>query len=206
MPEQLRVTKAGALTEISQPPLSVTKMYVLTQVGESTVIAPRITKLYTLTEISERRMKLTKLYFLAQLRVVGPYPVKVKNNIDVTFDGSSIKSHIQTMSLQANVKDVDTTVLSSTDVSKIGVSTEWTLTLAGPWTPTLDDIFGAAISDEQTLVDCSVLLGQGLFQVGYEWTAAAFVAQYRVAPDIEGIIRYDATIKVNGAPTRSSTA
>lgn len=199
---QSRVTKAYVLAEQNQPPVTVSKFAALIEIGTGANI--RASKLSVLVQANDKRVRITKLSALIQLKIKGPYPVRVKNNLDILFDGSSIKGHIQSMTLQASVKEIDTTVISSTDVSKIGTSTTWDLTINGPWTNSLDDIFGAAISDDQDKVDCSILLGQGLFQVAYDWTSSAFVSSYRVEPDLDGIIRYEAKITLNGAPDRTS--
>ena len=205
MAETARISKIGVLAEFNSgsPSLvAVTREFLLVELTSSLLTVGQASILVEYPGNSIAVM--SQMFYLIEVIPTYPYPVLVKNNLRVSFNGTAVESFIQSFGFGSATKIVDITNVASTDVEKLGTSVDWTLTFSGYWAKVLDDVFGAAISSEQNKVTCIVQLGQGFASVFYQWTLQAFVASYRVDPKLQDVLMYDVTISLSGAPSRSS--
>lgn len=125
----------------------------------------------------------------------------------ILLNGVDLTDHLTSWRLEANVREAPTTVLSSQAAERIAIISDWLFSCAGLWSVAVDDIFGGLAASSQdadsTLfveVRQAHLPDEG---VAYE-SSTAFVARYR-APiaTIDGVLVWEATVGISGAPTRS---
>lgn len=122
------------------------------------------------------------------------------------YNGTTLDAYITEMSLEANVKQLPTTVITDTGETQIPGLSNWVATIKGPWASALDAIFGAEIvgrGSSNTLYTFVALIGPPTDRVRYTWTSAAFVSEYKQRANVDGKLDYEATIALSGVPTRA---
>lgn len=131
--------------------------------------------------------------------------VRIRNNIQILFNGQDVSSYITSASLVANVEAIPIASLQTgTAGRKISGMGDWESILSGKWEPGLDNVFGAAVSSAQNQVNFEFVIGESGAQVSYAWTAKAFVQQYKAQADEWDDWLFNARICLSGAPERTS--
>lgn len=122
------------------------------------------------------------------------------------YNGNTLDAYIYEMTLEANVKQLPTTVINDTGETQIPGLSSWVATIKGPWASALDAIFGAEVvgrGSSNTLYNFQALLGPPTDRVRYVWTSAAFVQSYKTRVNVDERLDYEATIALSGVPTRT---
>lgn len=132
-------------------------------------------------------------------------PVKAASNITVTYNSVAITDYIDDVGIEAVVKELITTVLSSTGETKIAGVPNWTLNIGGPWAKALDDAVGPdAVTPPASMRTLVVVYGASGAQITLTWTSNAFIGNYKVnASNPTELIKWTGVLAVSGSPVRS---
>jgi hypothetical protein len=131
-------------------------------------------------------------------------------HITLSYNSNAMAGYLDTASIEAVVKELIATVLTSTGEVKIPGVPNWTITIGGPWSKALDDILGPDMvsppdTPSRTLV---VVYGPSGSTVTLTWTASgdvgSFISNYKVIGNNPNeLMKWTGTLTVSGAPVRS---
>lgn len=132
-------------------------------------------------------------------------PVKAAGNVTVTYNSVALTGYLDDVSIEAVVKELITTVLSSTGETKIAGVPNWSLNIGGPWDVALDNALGPdAVSPPATMRTLVVTYGVSGSVVTLTWTTNAFIGNYKVnVSNPTELIKWTGTLAVSGSPVRS---
>ncbi len=128
-------------------------------------------------------------------------PLKAATNITISYNANALAGYLNDASIEAIVKELDTTVLTDTGQTKIPGISNWTITIGGPWSSALDGFLAPdAISPPATLRTLVVVYGG----VTLTFATNAFISNYKVnASNPTELITWTGTLSVSGIPVRS---
>lgn len=130
-------------------------------------------------------------------------------NVSVSYNGSSLQSHLNQASLEATVEAIESTTFASAAQEQGPGAPSFSVSVGGPWSKTLDDILRPdVITPPDTLRTLVYYVGPSASRVTYTWTGSttvgAFISDYTInADDPMGDITWSGTLTVSGAPTVS---
>lgn len=130
---------------------------------------------------------------------------KGAGNLTLSYNSVALAAYMDTASIEATVKELITTVLTSTGETKIPGVANWSIPVGGPYDKTLDDaLCPDAISPPSTLRTLVAVYGPSGSTVTLTWTASSFIQNYKVAAsNPTDLIKWTGTLAVSGVPTRS---
>lgn len=119
----------------------------------------------------------------------------------ILVDGVDIEPRLTSWRLEANVRAASATVLTSEDAEQLPTVADWLFTCSGLWSVAIDNVLGALVASNQAAD--TPLFVEIRDEVVYE-SETAFVARYK-APiaTIDGLLLFEATIGISGAPERT---
>ncbi|MFN8493137.1 MAG: hypothetical protein U0350_36375 [Caldilineaceae bacterium] len=136
---------------------------------------------------------------------------KAGTHITLSYNSNALAGYLDQVSIEAVVKELIATVLTSTGEIKIPGVTNWSIPVGGPWSKAVDDILNPdAVSppDSGGLRTLVAVYGPSGSTVTLTWTASgdvgAFVGNYKVIGNNPNeLMKWTGTLSVSGAPTRS---
>lgn len=130
--------------------------------------------------------------------------IKSLGNITVDYNSNSLEEHLNSLSQQAIVTAIETTVLSSTGKEKIAGLADWSIQIGGQWSTTLHGYLNPdTVTPPETLRTLVVTVGKSGSTVTYTWTTAAFISDYQWTVQPDTSIVWTGTLSVSGAPSMS---
>jgi hypothetical protein len=132
-------------------------------------------------------------------------PAKAAGNVTLTYNSVALTDYLDDISIEAVVKELITTVLSSTGETKIPGVANYTLNIGGPWAKALDDALAPdAITPPTTMRTLVAVYGVSGSTVTLTWTTNAFIGNYKVnASNPTELIKWTGVLAVSGVPVRS---
>jgi hypothetical protein len=128
-------------------------------------------------------------------------PVKAAGQVTISYNSNALAGYLNDASIEAIVKELDTTVLTDTGQTKIPGISNWDVNIGGPWASALDGFLAPdAISPPATLRTLVCVYGG----VTLTWTTNAFISNYKVnASNPTELITWTGKLSVSGVPVRS---
>ena len=131
---------------------------------------------------------------------------KAATNTLVNYNATDITDYCDKATLDAAAESIDVTNLNSTAAEFIVTFANWTVPTGGPWDKTLDDLLGPDIVAPGTARTAYVEFQTAANTVRYTWTTNAYLVNYKAdASSPNEAHRWEATLQMSGAPTRSTT-
>lgn len=129
---------------------------------------------------------------------------KAAGNTTVTYNSNAITAYCDKAELDAAAETVDVTDLASTANEFITTFANWSIPLGGPWDPTLDGYLAPDAVTTGTARTAVITFSDGTTTITYTWTSTAYLENYKVSSSSPtDAIRWEATLKLSGAPVRS---
>jgi len=130
---------------------------------------------------------------------------KVEGNVTVTYDGNAITDYCNSADLAAALDKLESTNFGSSAKEYVTGFTEWTISLGGQWSSTLDGYLGPdAVSPPGTQVTTAIAYTEGGTTVTYTWTTSSSIENYTISSATGGLIEWSADLFLSGAPSRSA--
>lgn len=123
-------------------------------------------------------------------------------NARYLYGGTEITDYCYEADLTNAPRALTKRTLGDTGVKAVAGVTEYSVRLAGDWSPTIDALFGV---DSRSGVQRTgeILLDDCTLVVSYKWTNAARVTEWKIVTAATGKIVWSATLRHNGAAVRS---
>lgn len=131
---------------------------------------------------------------------------KAATNTVVSYNGTDITSYCDKATLDAAAETVNVTNLNSTADEFIVTHANWSVPIGGPFDLTLDGVLGPDIVTPGTARTAYIEFQAGANTTRYTWTTNAYLENYKAeAPNPNEAHRWEATLRMSGAPTRATT-
>jgi len=130
-------------------------------------------------------------------------------NVSVSYNGTSLQTHLNTASWNAVTEVIETTTFASSAMEQAAGAASFSIEVGGDWSKTLDDILRPdTISPPDTLRTLVFYLGPVASRVTYTWTGSttvgAFISNYTVNADNPmNKLTWSGTLTISGAPVVS---
>lgn len=129
---------------------------------------------------------------------------KGAGNFTISYNSVALAGYAASADIDAAVKELDTTVLTSTGQTKIPGVANFTLNLAGNYDVAVDNAIAPdVITPPTTLRTVVVVYGPSGSTVTLTWTTNAFVQSYKVTTTPTDLMKWTAVVAVSGVPVRS---
>jgi hypothetical protein len=132
--------------------------------------------------------------------------VKAATNTVVSYNATNITSYCDKATLDAAAESIGVTNLNSTAEEFIVTFANWSVPVGGPWDKALDDVLAPDIVSPGTARTAYIEFQTASNTVRFTWTTNAYLENYKAeSPNPNEAIRWEATLRMSGAPTRSTT-
>src|SRR4030095_2156784 len=123
-------------------------------------------------------------------------------NSTVVYNSVPLTPYTTSPTLTNTIAEIEATVLNSTAEESVAGLGSYQLALECNWEKLLDDTLGPD-SISGTLRTVVVTFGSGANLVTYTWTLKGFITNYEVSAVATHKLSFNATLRLNGAPTRA---
>lgn len=131
-------------------------------------------------------------------------PTKGAGKVNITFNGTNIKSYCNQADLNAVLNEIDVTNLASTGAESISAFPKWDIALGGFWDATFDAVIGPeAVTPGTKRTAIIAFTDAASSTVTYTWTSNAEIGDYKITSTPTGAIGWSGTLRLSGAPSRS---
>lgn len=131
--------------------------------------------------------------------------VKSLGNVVVTYNAQNITQYCNQADLNSTLEELEVTNLASTGKETLTGFAEWTIALGGFWAALLDGYLAPDVVTPGTKRTASIAFEDGATTVTYTWTSNAEIGDYAITSSATGgATGWSATLRLSGAPTRTS--
>jgi hypothetical protein len=128
-------------------------------------------------------------------------------NLFVKFGTASsetdISAYCDDFQAPAALDEVETTTFGATAKTYLTGFADYTVSLGGPWDPTLDGILDPALGQTKSLVWS--MNGGTASATNPQWTGTAILKKYDKSAGVGAAVKWKAEIRISGAPTRATS-
>lgn len=129
---------------------------------------------------------------------------KAQGNVTVTYNSNALTNYVNQADVASTLAQIDVTTLGDSGKVNIVDAAEWSISIAGPWHPTLDGYIAPDAVTPGTKRTAVIMYSNGSNSVTYTWTSNAEIGNWSVTSAPGGAITWTATLTLSGAPTRTT--
>lgn len=131
---------------------------------------------------------------------------KSELNVEVLYNSQTLTPYCNSAEVSAAIEQLEATDLDSTAKEYVTGFGEWSISIGGQWDATLDGYLAPDAVTPGTARTAYIQFSAnaGTNYVRYTWTSNAQVENYAVSSATGALITWTATLKLSGAPTRST--
>lgn len=131
---------------------------------------------------------------------------KSELNVGVVYNSQTLTPYCNNAEVSAAIEQLESTNLDSTAKAYVTGFGEWSISIGGQWDATLDDYLApdAVTPGTSRTAYIQFSANAGTNYVRYTWTSNAQIENYTVSSATGALITWKASLKLSGAPTRST--
>lgn len=137
--------------------------------------------------------------------------VRGAGNITVSYNSVDITTYLNQVELNVVVAELEATHLASTATGSTPALPSYTLSLGGDWYKALDAVLGVDAMTPARRVVTVKFTDEAAAWVQYSWSNTGnygygFVTGYNISGSATGKIEHGPSIRLSGAPNRTTSA
>lgn len=129
---------------------------------------------------------------------------KAQGNVTVTYNSNALTNYVNQADVASTLAQIDVTTLGDSGKVNIVDAAEWSISIGGPWHPTLDGYLAPDAVTPGTKRTAVIVYSNGTNSATYTWTSNAEIGNYQIQSAPGGAITWSATLTLSGAPTRTT--
>jgi len=129
---------------------------------------------------------------------------KAQGNVTVTYNSNALTNYVNQADVASTLQQIDVTTLGDSGKVNIVDAAEWSISIGGPWHPTLDGYIAPDAVTPGTKRTAVIMYSNGSNSVTYTWTSNAEIGNWQIQSAPGGAITWTATLTLSGAPTRTT--
>jgi hypothetical protein len=131
---------------------------------------------------------------------------KSELNVEVLYNSQTLTPYCNSAEVSAAIEQLEATNLDSTAKEYVTGFGEWSISIGGHWDATLDGYLAPDAVTPGTARTAYIQYSTngGVAYVRYTWTSNAQIENYAISSATGSLISWTATLKLSGAPTRST--
>ena len=129
---------------------------------------------------------------------------KAQGNVTCTYNSNALTNYINQADVASTLQQIDVTTLGDTGKVNIVDAAEWSISLGGPWHPTLDGYLAPDAVTPGTKRTAVITYSNGSSTVTYTWTSNAEIQSISLDDSVGSMHKGTVTFALSGAPSRAT--